>query len=138
MSWWGNLRNLPDAGRATPLEITRDWCKRNAVELPRVTVADAVEKLKVQAKTDGKSDFRRKQLAGVLDRFAEHLNQEVHTLTPKMIAEYLTALELAERTRRNHRDVIGYFTVHRGAGLAREANGRSDRLAPWCLSPSGE
>lgn len=97
------------AGRATPLEITRDWCKRNAVALPRVTVADAVEKLKVQAKTDGKSDLRRKQLASVLDRFAEHFNQEVHTLAPKMIAEYLTALELAERTRRNHRDVIGFF-----------------------------
>ena len=96
-------------GRATPLEITRDWCKRNAVELPRVTVADAVEKLKSQAKTDGKSDLRRKQLANVLDRFAEHFNQEVHTLTPKMIAEHLTALELAERTRRNHRDVIGFF-----------------------------
>lgn len=96
-------------GRATPLEVTRDWCRRNAVELPRVTVADAVEKLKVQAKTDGKSDLRRKQLASVLDRFTEHFNQEVHTLTPKMIAEYLTALELAERTRRNHRDVIGFF-----------------------------
>jgi integrase len=96
-------------GRATPLEITRDWCKRNAVELPRVTVADAVEKVKVQARTDGKSDLRRKQLANVLDRFAEYLNQEVHTLTPKMIAEYLTALELAERSRRNHRDVIGFF-----------------------------
>jgi integrase len=96
-------------GRATPLEITRDWCKRNAVELPRVTVADAVEKLKLQAKTDGKSDLRRKQLANVLDRFAEHFNQEVHTLTPKMIAEHLTSLELAERTRRNHRDVVGFF-----------------------------
>jgi integrase len=96
-------------GRATPLEVTRDWLRRNAVELPKITVTDAVKEIKKQAKTDGKSDLRRKQLANVLDRFAENFNQEVSTLTPKLIAEYLTALELAERTRRNHRDVIGFF-----------------------------
>ncbi len=96
-------------GRATPLEVTRDWLRRNAVELPKITVTDAVKEIKKQAKTDGKSDLRRKQLANVLDRFAENFNQEVSTLTPKLIAEYLTALKLAERTRRNHRDVIGFF-----------------------------
>ena len=96
-------------GRATPLEVTRDWLKRNAVALPRVTVAAAVEELKKQAKADGKSDLRRKQLANVLDRLVIAFNQEVHTLTPKLIADYLTALALAERTRRNHRDVIGFF-----------------------------
>ena len=96
-------------GRETPLGVTRDWLKRNAVELPRVTVAKAVEDIKTQAESDGKSALRRKQLANVLDRFAENFNQEVHTLTPKLIAEYLTALKLAERTRRNHRDVIGFF-----------------------------
>ena len=96
-------------GRATPLEVTRDWLKRNAVELPKITVAAAVEELKKQAKADGKSDLRRKQLANVLDRLVIAFNQEVHTLTPKLIADYLTALALAERTRRNHRDVIGFF-----------------------------
>ncbi len=96
-------------GRATPLEVTRDWLKRNAVALPRVTVAVAVEQMKKQAETDGKSDLRLKQLANVLDRFAEAFNREVHTLTPKLIADYLTGLALAERTRRNHRDVIGFF-----------------------------
>lgn len=96
-------------GRATPLEVTRDWLKRNAVALPRVTVVAAVELMKKQAETDGKSDLRLKQLANVLDRFAENINQEVHTLTPKLIADYLTGLALAERTRRNHRDVIGFF-----------------------------
>ena len=97
------------AGKATPLEACRDWLKRHAVKLPEITVTAAVELMKTQAKTDGKSDLRLKQLANVLDRFAEHFNQEVSTLTPKMIADYLTALELAERTRRNHRDVIGFF-----------------------------
>jgi integrase len=97
------------AGRATPLEVTRDWLKRNAVELPKITVAAAVKQLKEQAKTDGKSVLRKKQLANVLDRLVKAFNQEVHTLTPKLIADHLTALPLAERTRRNHRDVIGFF-----------------------------
>ena len=96
-------------GRETPLGVTRDWLKRHAVELPKITVTKAVEDIKVQAETDGKSALRRKQLANVLDRFAENFNQEVSTLTPKLIADYLTALALAERTRRNHRDVIGFF-----------------------------
>jgi len=97
------------AGKATPLEACRDWLKRHAVKLPEITVAAAVEQMKKQAETDGKSDLRRKQLANVLDRFVENFNQEVQSLTPKLIADYLTGLALAERTRRNHRDVIGYF-----------------------------
>ena len=97
------------AGRATPQEVARDWLKRNAVELPKITVADAVVKLKKQAETDGKSDDRQKQLAAALDAFAAAFNCEVHTLTPKMIADYLTALPFKERTKANHRDTIGFF-----------------------------
>ena len=97
------------AGRATVGEVCRDWLKRNAVKLPKITIADAVAQLKKQAEADGKSDLRLKQLANVLDRFAESFNVEVHTLTPKLIADYLSSLALAERTRRNHRDVIGFF-----------------------------
>jgi len=97
------------AGRATPAEACRDWLKRNAVELPRVTVPAAVEQLKKHAETDGKSNDRQKQLAAALDAFAIAFQQEVHTLTPKQIADYLTALPFRERTKRNHRDTIGYF-----------------------------
>jgi integrase len=97
------------AGRASLGEVCRDWLKRNDVKLPKITVADAVVQMKKQAEADGKSDLRLKQLANVLDRFAESFNVEVHTLTPKLIADYLSALALAERTRRNHCDVIGFF-----------------------------
>jgi integrase len=97
------------AGRATPMEITRDWLKRNAVELPRVMVADAVEQLKKQAETDGKSDDRKRQLAAALDALAAAFNCEVHTVTPKLLADYLAALPFKERTKANHRAVIGYF-----------------------------
>ena len=80
------------AGRASILEVSREWLKRHAVALPRVTVAAAVEQMKKQAELDGKSVMRVKQFSNVLDRFAECLNVEVHTLTPKLIADYLTAL----------------------------------------------
>ena len=43
------------AGRATPLEVTRDWLKRHAVELPKITVFAAVEELKKLEKADGQS-----------------------------------------------------------------------------------
>jgi integrase len=97
------------AGRATPLEVTRDWLKRNAVELPKITVADAAVMLKNQAETDGKSNDRQKQLAAALDAFTAAFNCEVLSLTPKMIADYLTALPFKERTKANHRDTIGFF-----------------------------
>ena len=97
------------AGRATPLEVTRDWLKRNAVELPKITVADAAVMLKNQAETDGKSNDRQKQLAAALDAFTAAFICEVLSLTPKMIADYLTALPFKERTKANHRDTIGFF-----------------------------
>jgi integrase len=96
-------------GRETPLGVTRDWLKRNAVELPKITVADAAVKLKDQAETDGKSNDRQKQLSAALDAFTAAFNCEVLSLTPKMIADYLTALPFKERTKANHRDTIGFF-----------------------------
>jgi integrase len=97
------------AGRASILEVSRDWLQRHAVELPRVTVPAAVELMKQQAETDGKSNDRQKQIAAALDAFALAINQDVHTVTPKLVADYLTALAFKERTKRNHRDTIGFF-----------------------------
>jgi integrase len=97
------------AGRAAPLEVARNWLKLNAVELPLITVADAVALLKTQAETDRKSNHRKKQLAWALDAFAVAFNQEVQTVTPKLVADHLAALPIRERTKRNHRDTIGFF-----------------------------
>src|SRR5208282_3355435 len=46
------------AGRATPMEVTRDWLKRHSVSLPKISVADAVTMIKDDAKRDRKSDAR--------------------------------------------------------------------------------
>ncbi|MFO1476134.1 MAG: site-specific integrase [Verrucomicrobiota bacterium] len=96
-------------GKATILEACQEWMRRNATPLPQIMVADAVEELKKQAKSDGKSQRRRQQLAAVLDAFAKDFNKHVHVLTPAMIADYLSGLQAKERTKRNHRDVLGYF-----------------------------
>jgi integrase len=97
------------SGRASIGETVRDWLRQNAVELPRITVTDSALQLIKQSKTDGKSNDRQKQLAAQLDAFAAAFNCEVHTLTTKMISDYLTALPFRERTKRNHRDTLGFF-----------------------------
>jgi hypothetical protein len=96
-------------GAASVLEACRDWAKRHAVTLPRITVADAVAEFQQQCVADGKSVVRRKEISTILTNFAEFFNVEIHTVEPKMIADYLTALALAERTKRNYRNVIGFF-----------------------------
>jgi len=97
------------AGRVSILEVCRDWLKRNAVELPKISVSDAVAEFLKQCLADGKSKLRMKEITTILTRFKDSFNVEIHTLEPKMISDYLTSLVLAERTRRNHRDVIGFF-----------------------------
>jgi integrase len=97
------------AGKATIAEACRDWLKRNAVELPRVTVAEAVAQLKIQTSKDGKSKDRQIHLASHLAAFAGSFNCEVHTITVKQISDYLIALPFVERTKANHREDIGFF-----------------------------
>jgi integrase len=96
-------------GRATPMEAVRDWCKRHEVELTPITVPAAVKKFEEQCTAEGKSKVRRKEIHTVLTNFAKTFNFDVQSLEPKLISEYLTQLGLAERTRRNYRNVIGYF-----------------------------
>lgn len=96
-------------GKASIVEACREWVKRNAVTLPKITVADAGLQLQRQAISDGKSKVRQKQLRIVLDRFAESFSVDVHTITPNLVSSYLSALPMAERSKRNHRDVIGFF-----------------------------
>lgn len=96
-------------GKTSILEACRDWMKRNATECPKVNLPDAIKLFKSEAETDNKSGERKKQFRIVLDRFAESFNDEAHTLTPGLISSYLTNLPLSDRSKKNHRDVIGCF-----------------------------
>jgi len=97
-------------GRATPLEAARDWIKRHAVALPRVSVADAVAELLKQAAADRKSQRRITQLESVLNAFADSMNCDVTGITPALVSDYLSGMKSTERTKANHRDVLGYFS----------------------------
>jgi integrase len=97
------------AGRASALDVCRDWMKRNAVELPKISVPDAVAKLKVQTESDGKSKDRQVHLASHLGAFATSFNCDVHTIAAKQVSDYLVALPFVARTKANHREDIGFF-----------------------------
>jgi integrase len=96
-------------GKASLAEVCRDWMRRNALALPKITAHDAAALLKKQAVADGKSNDRQKQLCAGLDRFSEAFGVHVHAVTPSLISTYLAGLPFRERTKRNHRDTIGFF-----------------------------
>lgn len=96
-------------GIATPAEACRYFVKNHKKDVPRITVKAAVDKCLAQCRKDGKSDARMHQLEHYLDKFAEDHNIEVGDLTPGLISQYLTGMVASERTKKNCRDVIGYF-----------------------------
>jgi integrase len=97
------------AGRASIMETVRDWLRRHKTDLPKISIAEAAERLNEQAKKDRKSKERQRQLVGALGALAKAFNAQVDRITSAEISSYLTALPVAERTKRNHRDVIGFF-----------------------------
>jgi integrase len=96
-------------GRATLTEACREWLRNHTNQIPPVAVSKAVAEIVRQAKADGKSDMRLKQLSNVLNRFEKNFNVGLQDVTPALVSQYLATMPLAERTRRNHRDVIGFF-----------------------------
>ena len=96
-------------GSGTLAEAVRFFLKAHAKELPRITVPAAVEKCLAQCRADGKSDARMKQLEHYLNSFATDMNVEVGELTPGIVSRYLTSMTASERTKKNARDVLGYF-----------------------------
>jgi integrase len=96
-------------GRASVLEVARDWMKRNDIQRPKVLASVAVEEIIQQETNDGKSQLRIKQLKTLLGRFSKDLDVEVHAITPDLVSRWLAGLALSERTRRNFRDTVGFF-----------------------------
>jgi len=104
-------------GKVCPDEVARDWVKRSSDSRPRIMVADALNELIAQARTDGKSTERLRRLETNLGKFAEDINVEVHTITPDIVSRWLSALTFTERTKKNYRDFVGFFSrfcVRRG------------------------
>ena len=130
-------------GRISVLEACRDWARRDDVKLPSITMEAAANEFKLHCAASGKSKVRLKEVHTVMDSLKEAFHDEVQTLRPKMIADYLTALSVAERTRRNYRNMIGYFNrwlvlrgyLHKGTDLL---DGVQKYSARWrCSSGTG-
>jgi integrase len=96
-------------GRATLTEVCRDWLKRHAVELPRVSIKKAADEIVRQAEVNGRSIVRVQQLHSILGRFARDCNMDVQDVTPAIMSQYLSGLPLSERSKRNYRDTLGFF-----------------------------
>ncbi|MCX6922951.1 MAG: hypothetical protein NT154_07045, partial [Verrucomicrobia bacterium] len=96
-------------GTGTLAEAVRFFLKSHAKELPRITVPAAVEKCLAQARADGKSRVRMHELEHYLNTFAKDMNVEVSEVTPGLVSRYLTAMTTSERTKKNCRDILGYF-----------------------------
>lgn len=96
-------------GMGTPAEAARFFVKHHTKQLPRITVPAAVEKCLAQAKADGKSKVRMHELDHYLNAFARDINTDVSEVTPSIVSQYLTGLTASERTKKNARDIIGYF-----------------------------
>jgi integrase len=96
-------------GMGTPMEAARYFAKHQSRELPRISVLDAVEKCLAHCRADGKSAARMHQLENYLNAFAEDISLDVSEVTPGIVSRYLTAMQVGERTKKNARDVIGYF-----------------------------
>lgn len=96
-------------GKASVTEACREWVKRNAVTLPKITVPDAVEMVQKRSVADRKSKARQHELEVLLNRFAGHFQCDAHTITPGVVSAYLTALPLSERSKRNHQDAIKHL-----------------------------
>ena len=106
-------------GKASPVEVAREWMKQHQVSLPKISVLEAVRRVQSQSVSDGKSWARRHELDVILNQFADSFQCEVHTITPSLISSYLTGLKradgsglpLGERTKRNHKDVIKHLNT---------------------------
>lgn len=96
-------------GKASIIEASRDWVKRNSIVLPKISVEDAVLQVQRQAAIEKKSDDRRHELEVLLNRFSRDFQCYVHTITPGMIAGFLLSLDLSERSKRNYQDAIKYL-----------------------------
>jgi integrase len=97
-------------GKASLAEACREWMNRNASIAEKINVAEGAKRLLEQLQKDGKSQWRLKGVTAALTSLGNHFNgQPVDTVTPAQLSAYLSGLAHKQRTKKNHRDVIGFF-----------------------------
>lgn len=96
-------------GKASLIEACRDWVRRNAVSIKQITMGEAAKLFKAENETE-KSNLRRKALSWTMGHLEDAFGSvRVDTITPDQISRHLDGMDLADRTKKNHRDSIGFF-----------------------------
>lgn len=118
------------------VEAARFFMAHHAKDLPRISVPQAVTAFLAQSRRE-KSKGRMGQLENHLNRFAKDISIQVSEVTPGIVSRWLTALPTSETTKKNARDIIGYFgrwlVLHgylaRGTDLVEGVQRYSSRVA---------
>jgi integrase len=100
---------LPNNNITLP-EIVRDWVTRNAPVKARLSVNQTAELFKVEIETDGTKPLRQKALKWTLNHLTTTFGDTlVETINPDQVSRHIKGMNVAERTKKNHRDSIGFF-----------------------------
>jgi integrase len=101
-------------GKTSIEDACRFWLKRHSVTLPNIAIVDAVEELKTRDRANVDAS-RMHQLEVLLGRFAEDFLEPVAAVHSGNVDSWLATLTkvkggaMSEKSKRNYRDVIGYF-----------------------------
>ena len=100
--------------RTSIQDACRFWLKHHAVNLVKISVAAAVEELKERDRANV-DESRMHQLTVLLGRFVADFHETVEDVQPIAVDEWLAKLTklkggaMSEKSKRNYRDIIGYF-----------------------------
>ena len=102
---YANAAKLLPAG-VTIREAVNFFLRRNPASLTAKTVMEVAKEL-IDAKAKaGRGDVHLKDLASRLYNFAKAMQMNIGQVTGKMIDTYLSSLDVAGRTKRNHLRII--------------------------------
>ena len=93
-------------GGANIVEAARYYKKHVDVDLPQITVADAVEKFRAAKEAEGMSAMYLKDIRGLLGDFAKDFQCPLSSIQPEDLREYLNAKRVGLVSKENRRRML--------------------------------
>ena len=93
-------------GGANIVEAARYYKKHVDVDLPQVTVTDAVEKFRAAKEAEGMSAMYLKDIRGLLGDFAKDFQCPLSNIQPEDLREYLNAKRVGLVSKENRRRML--------------------------------
>jgi integrase len=93
-------------GGAHMVEAARYYKKHVDVDLPTITVAEAVEKFRAAKEAEGMSDAYLKDIRGLLGDFAEHFQCPLSSIQPDDLRQYLNGKRVSLLSKENRRRML--------------------------------